>query len=386
MRKPYYLIIGGGVAGLEAAKAIRKADPEKPLAIISKENHCPYSRPGLSQILATGAQFDSLLLEKETYYPEHAIDLLRGKEAVSIDAWKKQVMLSDGSALPYARLLLATGANPFNPIKAEPDGIPVKVLRRYEDAIDLFSQARGRRVLLVGGGILGLEAAESLHKIGAQVTVVEYTHRILPLQTDETASALLAQKLEAMGISLIFNHSALKVLPGGAELDDGSVVPADMVLASMGVRSEVGLAASIGLALNRGIVVDENMRTSHADIWAAGDCAEFDGRVQAMAGAARLMGAAAGASMAGQDDKPYHPFAPATMFRVDDFSLFSAGNVSAEPEEELVRQDGPLYRRLFFMDGRLTGALFIGKYPAGKIMQALAQGLPKEQAAPLLDA
>lgn len=382
-----FVIIGAGLAGLAAAKAIRKRNATAAITMVSAENHLPYNRPALSRAMAEGLSLDGLLLEKEAFYEQNNIEVRSGVMATAIDPGAQTVTLSDGGTLPYTGLLLATGAVPFNPIRHAHGSIPVKVLRRYEDAMDLVGYAAGRRVVLVGGGILGLEAAVALRKQDAMVTVVEYSPRILPLQTDEAVSAMLAERLESMGIGLLCAASVTEATRHGVVLSDGASMAADLVLASMGVRSAVDLAVAIGLELGRGIEVDAFMHTSHPNIWAAGDCAEFSGRVLAVAGAASGMGAVAGASMAGDEATPYQPFVPATAFNLPGFSLFSAGVVNADAAESVLYRNTETgqYRRLFFENGGLTGGLFVGKHPGARLLRALSERAPLADALPLLN-
>ncbi|MDL2324231.1 FAD-dependent oxidoreductase [Ruminococcaceae bacterium OttesenSCG-928-A16] len=380
-----FVLVGGGVAALEAAKAIRKRNSTATITIVSAENHYPYNRPTLSDVVAEGISFANIILEQPGFYMENKIALLPGVEAQAIDVDKKMVQLSNEKSLPYTKLLLATGANSFNPIKQQSNAIPVRVLRSYEDAENLVNLAGGKRVVLVGGGILGLEAALALRERNCVVTVVEFAPRILSLQADEAVSAMIKDKLEELGIRVLTGISVQEAGPGGVILSDGAEMAADVVLASMGVRSEVALAQALGLELSHGIVVDEFMHTSHADIWAAGDCAEFAGRVQAIAGAASGMGAVAGASMAGDETVPYKPFVPATMLEFADLAVFSVGNIGNTAETVLYQntQTG-VYRRLFFNQKTLAGALFVGKNPGAKAVTAVTQGVPFAKAMELL--
>ncbi len=381
-----FLIIGGGLAGLAAAKAIRQRNKTAGITIVGGESHLPYNRPALCDVVADGLSLENLFLEDACYYAENDITLRLGAQAAAVDAAAKTVALAGGESLPYTKLLLATGALPFNPVRSEEGAVPVLSLRYYEDAEKLARTKPGSRVVLVGGGILGLEAAEALRQRNCHVTVVELAERILPLQTDETVSLMLREKLEKLGITLITGASVVSAEAGGVTLADGSTLPADLVLASLGVRSETTLAGQLGLELGRGIVVDEFMRTSVPDIFAAGDCAEFGGKVQAMAGAASGMGATAGAAMAGDTSAPYKPFVPATFFEVPGFSLFSVGAVTGDAPESILYQNEQTgaYRKLLFKGGALSGALYVGGNPGAKAVQALAAGAPPAQAMELL--
>lgn len=381
-----FLIIGGGLAGLEAAKAIRRRNATAKIAIVCAENHPPYNRPALSDVVADGLSFANLVLEEPAYYESGNIELILGARAVAGDAAAKRITLDDGRALSYTKLLLATGANPFNPVRASDDTVPVVTLRMYEDADLLAKTKPGTEVVLVGGGILGLEAANALRERACKVTVVELAERILPLQTDPEASRMLRERLEKLGISLITGASVVSAGGGAVTLSDGRELPAGLVLASLGVRSETALAAAMGATMDRGIVVDEYMRTSLPDVWAAGDCAEFGGRVQAMAGAASSMGGVAGAAMAGDEAAPYKPFVPATFFSVPGFTLFSVGAVTGGAPESILYQNEQTgaYRKLLFNNDRLAGALFVGENPGVKAVQALQAGAKRADALALL--
>lgn len=392
--KPFYkdtddrfVIVGGGFAALEAAKAIRERNATASITIVAGEIHCPYNRPALSDVLARDHTLESLLLEPLSYYSNNNITILTGVMAESIDPNAQTVLLSTGETLPYTGLLLATGANPFNPIRQEPGAIKVEVLRSFEDAQTLVKDASGKRVVLVGGGILGLEAALALRQRNSQVTVVEFAPRILSRQVDKETSARLQKHLEMLGIRIITGNSVVCADADGVMLEDGTQMAADVVLASMGVRSEVSLASSVNLKIDRGIQVDSFMHTSRYGIWAAGDCAEHDGIVLAVAGAASAMGKIAGASMAGDETNAYIPFTPATYFNAEGFCLLSVGNIAPTPCETVLYQDeeNGIYNKLFLQQNTLVGALFVGGKPKGAaIIDAVSKNVTAREALLLL--
>lgn len=381
-----FVIIGGGLAGLEAAKAIRTRNETASITILADEPYSPYNRPALSDVMSDGLSFVNLLLEQEDFYQQNNIQLLVNSAAVSIDAHQRQVKLENGQTLPYTKLLLATGSKPFNPLKCAPGAVPLMTLRCYDDAMEIIRQATKKRVVLVGGGILGLEAAIALRERGASVTIVELAPHIMPLQTDDSTAALLAARLEHLGFHLRLGVSVSEVTATGVTLSNGDTLAADFVLASMGVRSEVSLAAPLGIDIARGIIVNDFMHTSQPDIWAAGDCAEYGGVVQALAGAASAMGSAAGASMAGDESAPYQPFIPATAFEISKFSLFSVGTVGKNEEEKLAYQNKNknIYKQLYFAKGRLAGALFVNENPGAQAIHAVAEKAPLSRALDLL--
>lgn len=381
-----FLLVGGGFASLEAARAIRTRNKTAQITIVCEENHLPYNRPALSDVVADGLSFANILLEEEDWYAANQVALRRGVKVEQINTEAKTARLSNGESLGYTKLLLATGSWPFNPIKQEAGSVPVVALRTFEDAQRLIAAAMGKKVVIVGGGILGLEAALGLRERGCEVTVVEFSPRILHIQSDAAVSAMLTKKLQGLGITIITGCSVQSTGPAGATLSTGEIIAADAVVASMGVRSEVTLATQMGLALNRGVVVDGFMHTSHPDVWAAGDCAEFKGSVLALAGVATAMGAVAGASMAGDETTAYVPFVAATALEFPGFNLFSVGDVKEDCVESVQYANTYTgeYRRLFMQKGKLAGAVFVGQSPAAKAVRAVAEGHSLAQALALL--
>lgn len=381
-----FVVVGGGVAGLEAVKAIRRCNHTAKITLVCGEGMIPYNRPALSDVVGDGYSFEAIALEEYGYYQKNDIQLVCDGRVESVDAQERVVRLSGGRTLGYDRLLLATGANPFNPIKAAPEGVPVVALRSYWDAMEIVEKAPGKRVIVVGGGILGLEAAVALRERGCQVTVVELGETILSIQADAEVSGRLKGDLEKLGIGILTGRSVQEVTAGGAALTDGSFLPAELVLVSIGVRSEVTLARQLGLAVNRGIVVDEHMQTSQPDIYAAGDCAEFQGRVAGLWPAASAQGQVAGANMAG-DDQAYAPMAPATAFEARGISLFAAGSVGGGKLTTVVWSDERTggYLKLAFRDKRLVGVLSYARpVHSGRAVALVERGAELKEAVSLL--
>ncbi len=305
-----FVIIGGGAAGFAAAQAIRARNKTCRIALVAGEGVVPYARPAVTEALSGKLKFADMLLEPLGYYKDNQIDLITRASAQAVDAKKKAITLSDGRSLTYDKLLLATGSYPVNPIARDGGAIPVHTLRTFKDAQAIVGAARGKRVLLVGGGILGIEAALALHELGARVTVAELAPRLLSSQPDEALSETIRAGLLKKGIESLVGRTAETITSAGATLSDGSQIEADVVLVSIGVRSELSLAQAAGLATGRGVVVDDHMRTSVGDVFAAGDCAEFDGKMSGQWGSSSRMGEVAGAAMAGDDSQVYQPEPP----------------------------------------------------------------------------
>ena len=353
-----YLLVGGGVAALEAARAIRKQDPAGRITMVCGENTIPYNRPGLSDLVAGTKEFAGLLLKPMDWYAENGIRLLCGVTVTEIDHASRTARLSDGQTVGYDRLLLATGASAFNPLQPQPGGPSVQVLRTVSDAYAAL-QLAGRSVLVVGGGILGVEAALALHAQGCRVTICELSDRLLALQADAEASRRIRAALEEAGIRVLCG-TTVQTAARPVLLQNGETVEADAVLVSIGIRSELALAKQLGLACERGIVVDESMRTGLPDVYAAGDCAQFGGRVSGLYPAASMMGMTAGFNMAGKA-AVYRPLPPATALDEPGIQMVSVGALSSAPFAAFTSADGSEYRAVYAENGRVTGVLLWGR-------------------------
>lgn len=381
-----FVLVGGGVACLEAAKAIRERNRTASIAIVCGEEALPYNRAGLTDVVGDGVSFVNLLLEEQTWYEAQKVDLLSGATVERLDRAAKRLYLSDGRELEYDRVLLATGAQPFNPVKSDADAVPVATLRTFEDAGKVVARASGKRVIVLGGGILGLEAAVALRERDAKVTVVQLEGRILPLQTDDEAAKRLTEAFHRQQIEVRTGVSLARVTSTGAILTDGTSLEADFVLVSVGVRADTRLAREAGVPVNRGIVVDDRMRTGAADVFAAGDCAEFEGKAPGQWSVAVSQGETAGAAMAGDEEKQYAPPVPAVAFETGGLKLFSAGTLQGEHLTEVVASTAEgAYRKLVFKEGKLIGALMLGDVSgSGMTIRLIEKGARLREAIELI--
>ncbi len=362
-----YLIIGNGAAGNAAAAAIRKYDQEGAIHLFSKGKYPFYYVPALPEYLAGEKQLSQFTLNNFTWYEKNRVDLHLETEITRIDPDQKLAETRQGEKYHYDKLLLATGGYSFvPPIKgAELEG--VFTLRTFDDAEAIKQKAKeSHRTVLIGGGLLGLEAGNGLRKAGLKVTVVEFFPRLLPRQMDVPGAAILQKQLEEMGFTfylgaktqeIVREANGLKVV-----LESGERIPADMVLISAGVRPELTLAKSLGLEIDKGVKVDDAMRTSREDIFAAGDLVEHRGRFYGIWPACMEQGAVAGAVMAGQDEK-YEGTVPANTLKVVGIDLMAAGDIDAEGqlESEVSTDEGKkIYRKLVIKDNVLAGAILLG--------------------------
>lgn len=382
-----FVIIGGGVAGLECAKAIRARNSDCQITMVCGEGVLPYNRPALSDVLEDGMSFPSILLQEEDWYRQNKIDLVMGNPATSIDRYGKLVHLANEDFLPYDKLALATGAKAFCPVPASNGGIPVFTLRSYQDVVQILEKANSsQRAVVVGGGILGLEAAIALQEHNLKITVVELADTILSAQADRYASEIIKENLEKKGMAIKNGLSVTGVTATGVQLSDQSSLEADFVLVSAGIRSETTLAQQCGLNVNRGIVVDSTMKTNDPNIFAMGDCAEFEGKTLGLWSTASVQGQTAGAAMAG-DTIAYVPIPPATVFEGASISLFSVGNVRVKFSKEISYFDRyqRVYKNLIFDHRQLAGVVLLGDISnSAKAISAVAAGCGKKEALELI--
>ena len=276
-----YVIIGGGVAALGCIEGIRSTDSTGKITLITNEEYPPYSRPGISYWLSGKLADWGMPLRDEAFYRESGVGILLNTRAVSVDTNKKQIATDPGGAVGYDKLLIATGGAPIiPPIEGLEGADMVFTFTTYNDAITISRKKNKiKRAVVVGGGLIGLKAAESLNDIGISITVVELMDRILSLAFDKAAGDLMKKRLEEAGISVITGDSvkSLKTkdgTPTAAVLASGAEIPTDALVVAIGVRPDTELAKAAGIQVNRGILVDQYLMTSAVDVFAAGDVVE----------------------------------------------------------------------------------------------------------------
>jgi nitrite reductase (NADH) large subunit len=374
-----YLIIGNGAAGNAAAAAIRKHDQEGQIHIFCKESYPFYYVPALPEYLAGEKDLNQFTIHDPDWYEKNRLDLHLETEITRIDPDKKVIETRKGETYNYDKLLLATGSYSFVPPIKGADAEGVFTLKNFDDARTIKARARNlRQVGLIGGGLLGLEAGNGLRKAGLKVTVVEFFPRLLPRQMDVPGAAILQKQLEEMGFTFFLGAKTQEIVRESSGLnlilEGGDKISADMVLVSAGVRPELTLAKSLGLEIDKGVKVDDAMRTSREDIYAAGDLVEHRGRFYGIWPACMEQGAVAGAVMAGQEAS-YEGTVPANTLKVVGIDLFSAGDIDAEGNlEAVVSKDEAkkTYRKFVIQDNILVGAILLGDIRgSAEIQQAI---------------
>ena len=363
-----YVIVGNGVACVTAAQAITQAEPAAEVHIFGAEPYPYYRRPLLWEFIAGQIEQDALYFRPPAWYAERGMHLHLGVQATALDPTAHRLTLADGSTAEYDRLLLATGGRSFVPPVEGTDKEGVFTLRTLEDALAIKAYAqRASAAVVIGGGLLGLETARALRTAGLDVTVVEFFPYLLPRQLDTEGADVLQSLLEAQGLQVITSGATEAILgegrADGIRLKDGRVVAGELILFSTGIRSETALAQAAGLEVNRGVVVDEHLQTSAEDIFAAGDAAEFEGRVYGIIPAAIEQARIAAANMVASDSTTYSGTIPATTLKVAGAELTSMGESVAEGDEYTSLRHADMeagrYRKFVLREGRIVGAILL---------------------------
>lgn len=349
------VVIGGGIAGLSAAQSARETDSEARITLVCGEGCLPYYRPRICQVLS-GLDQAKLLVRSEEWFTANRIQPLLVR-ATNVGRDLRQVRLADGSVLPLDRLVIASGGRGQVPEAEGNERENVFCLRTLAD-IQRLRPYTGPLVI-VGDGLLGLEAAWHLSRSGRSVTVIGRNNRLLPRQLDKEGSVFLLELTERAGVRVALNGQLAVVEDGRAVLADGRAFDAEATILAAGIKSVTNLAPALGLELGRGIKVDQRMQTSEPQVFAAGDCAEFDGRVSGLWTAAMAQGKVAGINAAG-GSAVYQPEPPAYQLNAMGTSLWSYGQVEAE--EGYSRRDAGQghFAKVFLSQGRLVGAELIG--------------------------
>ncbi|HZP79126.1 MAG TPA: FAD-dependent oxidoreductase [Pseudolabrys sp.] len=362
------IVVGNGMAAARFVEELTKrALGRYSIAVIGEEPRLAYNRVLLSSVLAGDLPMEGLELRPAQWWRQRGVTLLYGEAVRSIDPAIRRVRLAGGASLPYTRLVLATGSRP---IRLSVPGMDLLGVRTFRDLGDVGAinrtATRRTRAVVVGGGLLGLEAAYGLAKIGARVTLVHLMDRLMERQLDARAARALQSAVEAMGITVLLRAETTQIhgrkRAEAVELADGRTIPADMIVVAAGVRPNAELAQSAGLAVNRGIVVDDGMATSNEFIGAIGECAEHRGTCYGIVEPAYEQAAVLADRLTGGRAR-YGGSVQWTNLKVSGVNVFSAGDFLGRPgSEQVVLSDPGLgtYKKLVIDGGRLVGAVLCG--------------------------
>lgn len=366
------VVIGASSAGISAAKEIRSVSNDIPVEVFTEETHMPYYRPYLTEYIGDESveKKSNFYLNSEKWYEEKKIILNLGEKIVSVDASAKTIETAGGKKHSYGKLILANGSSPFIPLKDAIGKKNVYSIRTLGDARAVHERAKANvPAIVIGGGLLGLEAAYSLTRNGIPVTVVEVGDRILPRQLDTECSAMLQDIISRTSVKLLTGRSVESITGSdaatGVRLTNGEELSAGMIIFSIGVRPNVDLAKSCGAQVNRAVVVNERMETSVPGIYACGDVAEFNGKNIALWMPAMKQGKVAGSNAAGKEAVFADEVYPAILNSFGT-KVYSVGDFCSERMEGEYRvhtaknAEKESYKKLFFVNDRIVGLILIG--------------------------
>jgi nitrite reductase (NADH) large subunit len=369
MERERLVIVGNGMApGRMLEHLFARAPGRFDVTIFNAEPRVNYNRLMLSPVLAGEKTYADIITHDDDWYARHDVRLLKGMAVTAIDPAARTVTARDGVVTPYDRLVIATGSVPFVPPIPGHDLNGVLTYRDLDDVEAMLEiSARGGNAVVIGGGLLGLEAAAGLRARGMEVTVVHLMPGLMERQLDDAAGGMLARALEDRGITIRTGANTTAIEGNGhverVNLADGTVIACDVVVMAVGIRPSIALGKAACLAVNRGIVVDDQLRTSDPQIFALGECAEHRaicyGLVAPLYDMAETL-----AAVLDDEDASYAGSAISTRLKVTGVEVFSAGDfaLAADREDIVLRDDDAhTYRRLVLKDGRLIGAVLYGE-------------------------
>lgn len=383
-----YVIIGNSVAAVGAMRAIRGIDTEGSITVISRERFQAYGRPLISYLLGGIINEKRMSYLPADFCEKNGIKLLLNTEAVGVDTTQREVRIKGQAPLPYDRLLIATGGDPFiPPIEGLEGKDRIFTFTTWDDANRLKAISEDiEHAVVIGGGLIGLKAAEGLHLLGKKVTIVELADRVLSAAFDKPAGRIIARKMKANGIDVITEDTVTRIDGIGAKisgvtLKSGDYIPCDTVVVAIGVRPAASFLSGSSIEVKRGIVVDDHMRTSASDVYAAGDVAEatdfFTGQKNPMPiwPDAYIQGDVAGTAMAGGEKEYAGGLAMNSIefFKVPTISM-GITNPAEDAGFEVLTFNEPehyRYRKIVLKNNCLVGAVLVGNVDRAGIYSGL---------------
>jgi nitrite reductase (NADH) large subunit len=382
------VIIGFSLAGYTASRYILMNAPKTEIEIFNEDKYPYYPHPSLYGVLSGESSVDSILLHQAKWYEERGIKLHLGVSVKSIKADDKEIVLVNGERVSYDKLLLANGARPFIPPLKGADKNGVFALRTIDDALTIREYAKGKKnAVVIGGGLLGLEASEALGKLGLKTTVLEFAPWLLPRQIDREGSDMLISEFEKRGAKIRCGAQTEEIIGdtkvSGVKIKDGDTIPAQLVIFATGIRSNIELSKEAGINVNKGVIVDDYLRTNFEDIYAAGDVAEHRGRVYGIIPATTDQAQIAAANMIGKETI-YSGTVALNTLKVAGIDLTSIGIVNPETQEyEQIRKmdaEKCLYKKIVLKNGKVVGSILIGDRKSVKpITEIITEGISVEE-------
>ena len=361
------VVVGAGMAATRFVEELTKRAPGRyDILVIGDEPRPAYNRVLLSSVLAGELSVDDIELKPSQWWRVAGIEVLSGRKVIKINAAARRLLLDNGESVDYSKLVLATGSRAAR-LPIEGADLPgVHTFRDVQDVEALSQLGKGKRALVIGGGLLGLEAAYGLARRGVDVTLAHVMERLMERQLDAAGADILRRLVEEKGVRVLLNANATRISGSGrvenVEFADGRTVPADAVIFAVGIRPNADLARQAGLDVRRGVIVDDGLKTSEAGVFAIGECAEHRGVCYGLVEPAYEQGRVLAMRLAGQDAS-YGGSVVSTNLKVSGVRVFSAGDYLGEGDARRIVCKDPrmgIYRKLVVRDDRLVGAILIG--------------------------
>ena len=376
------VIIGNGIAGISTAEHIREQDRDCRIVLITEEPHHFYNRMGLEQVVHGRAAMQGLYLMKEEWYQQNDIEIWLNTRVTAINRDFRLIELGTGERIEYDKLVLATGARAFVPPIPGADMAGCFTLRDAKDALAIRAWVQTyvcKQAVVLGGGVLGIEAADALRQLGLRVTIVHTAHQLMNRQLDLHAGVILRNYLKRNGIDAVMNTSIQQIVGPSRVRDviltNGDTLPADLLLFCVGVRSNTTLAKKAGLEINHGVLVDACMRTSDAHIYCVGDAAELPGAIGGLWSVGNEQGRVAAKAILGQEEVYNAVATPPVQLKVAGIDLKCFGNMEVEDAEHFTGGDveREVWRHFLIKDQRLVAGVFVNSPRAANIAMDYAR-------------
>src|SRR6516165_1314162 len=374
------LVVGNGMAGIACLEQILKHSKKFRVTVFGDETHANYNRILLSSVLAGERTAGEITLNPLEWYQSNGITLRLGVRIADIDPAKRLAIGDDGSATPYNKILLATGSQAFLPPISGLDKENVFTFRNLDDTRGILAAARpNAKAVVIGGGLLGLEAARGLQVQGCEVTVVHLLETLMNVQLDMTGGEYLQQKMEQLGVRVLTSRVTRRLLGEGTvegiEFANGELLEADLVVIAAGIRPNADLGRKAGVTVNRGIVVNDYMETSDPRVFAVGECVEHRGQVYGLVAPLLEQGKVLAATITGNKGPTFEGWRPAAKLKVMGVDVFSVGEFQESEDSHAVRYEDPamgVYKKLIIRDNRLAGVVLVGDaVDSGRYMEWL---------------
>ncbi len=368
--KKKLVVVGNGMAPGRALERLVEAQPDAyDITIFNAESRVNYDRIMLSPVLSGEKTYEEIVIHGDAWYEQHGVNLLKGKKVTGIDRTAKTVTAEDGTTADYDKLIIATGSVPFI-IPVPGHELPgVLTYRDLDDvhAMIVAAEKGKKNAVVIGGGLLGLEAAAGLQARGMDVTVLHLMPTLMERQLDPAAGHLLQKELERRGIRVVTKANTKEIVGEtqveGVRLEDGTLIPAELVVMAVGIRPNAALAKEAGLDVNRGILVNSKLQTSDPDILSVGECVEHNGNVYGLVAPLYEMANIVASELMEDACDGFSDSALATKLKVTGINLYSAGDFAdGDDREEIVLRDamGGVYKRLVLRDNKIIGTVLYG--------------------------